>query len=789
MSCPCDIIVLPRRIFIPAGLGPTSLRKARTLGIFQDWRLSLLAGVGKRSVLHGWRARDRADLGLMLLEMGAYVFDVVDFYTALGAGETYLRTAQLSGAQRKLVALLGYRPRPAVGSQAFLAAEAEGERVISLPTGVGFRSGEFNGNPPQVFELERPVSIDPHVNRFTVDRVALDSITSATLDSVLVDPASVRVRAGDALVLDFAGHLRTGKVASVTRVTQRSRVPLARLGFASTVSVPAGAKYSTLRLWSGGGTLGLWKLGEIDSETETAISGNNVLLESVAPVRPGHLMLFELEGTLAARRVVGSAEVQRTLLPAQSSTIKDTTDVVQGKVESPPIKILIMRLSLDSALAWTTADAVKIVVHHPLVPAASVVVPLKETLESGDTISIPALVEAPRVDVTRLLLKDAHQDGVASAGSLDVIAHRAQIKQGDNWAKALVAPVTLFANILPVSRGESVHGEVLGVGDASQQQQTFTLRKKPLSYLNAATTSGIRSTLSVRVGGILWNETESSYGAGDGDRIYIVQHDEAGETQVVFGGGARPPTGAVVTADYRHGASAAVPPTGSITQLAKPFPGLTSVRNVLPAFGGADAESPRELAAYAPRSALLLGRAVSLSDLEAATASVSGVRAARTTWRWDKAGMRAVAEAQYIGSGQLREVIRARLRALTEPDAPIAVVRATPQTAMLVLDVEIQPEYLAADVIAAIREALYGAADLPGSGGPLRAERLGPEGIVFLSQVMMAVMSVAGVVGVRSVSLDGTAFAQSGRKPAAGCYFEFGEPGTITSGLVINGVA
>jgi hypothetical protein len=258
---------------------------------------------------------------------------------------------------------------------------------------------------------------------------------------------------------------------------------------------------------------------------------------------------------------------------------------------------------------------------------------------------------------------------------------------------------------------------------------------------------------------------------------------------VIFGGAARLPTGAAVTADYRFGGGAPVPPAGSITQLARPVPGLTSVRNVLPAFGGADAESPGELAAYAPRSALLLGRAVSLPDLEAAASAVPGVRAARALWRWDAAGMRAVAQVQYIGPAELREAIRARLRALAEPDAPIAALRAMPQAARLELDLEIHADYLEADVVAAVREALYAPAGLPGSGGLLRAERLGPEGIVFLSQVMAAVMGVAGAAAVRSASLDGAPFAQSGRQPAAGCYFDFGEPGTPSSGLLINGAA
>ncbi|HEV7800471.1 MAG TPA: hypothetical protein VGP15_05290 [Burkholderiales bacterium] len=789
MTCPCDISVFPRALVIPAGLRASAFTHARTLGIFPDWRLSILAAIGAQPALRSWRARAPHDLGLMLAEMGAYVFDVSDFYDALVAGETFINTAQLTGAQRKLIALLGYVPRPAVGSQAYLATEADGRRVISLPTGVAFRSGEFDGNPPQVFELTSPASIDPRINRYTVERVARNEIRSSTLDAVLVHPGSVRVRAGEPIVLDFAGTLRSTRVSSIVPLALRSKAPASQLSFTTAVAVPAGATYSGLRILSSGGATGLWKLGQIGSDTETAISGSDVLLESLAPVHAGEIVLFEKDGALEARRVIATLERQCTLLPGLASTIKNASNVVTGTIESPAIKIAITRLTLDTALAWSSADASRIVVHHPLGIAARVLVPVKDSLEHDDPISIPALIDPPRVSVTRLLLEDVHHEGVATSGALDATAHTAAINQGEDWGKTLNAAVTLYANVLEVSRGETVLGEILGAGDASQTRQTFKLKKKPLTYLAAATASGMKSTLSVRVGGVLWHAVETFYGVTDSDRVYLVRHDDAGETFVVFGGGARLPTGAAVTADYRYGAGAAVPPAGSIAQLAKPFPGVNSVRNVLPAFGGADAESARELAVYAPRSALLLGRAISLPDLEAAAATVSGVRAARAAWRWDDAGLRAVAQVQYIGSEQVRETIRARLRALAEPDAPIRVLRSLPQTATLVLALEVHPDFLAADVIGAAREALYREPALPGTGGVLRPEQLGPEGIVFLSEIAAAVMAVAGVAALQSVSFDGTPFVQSGRRPAAGRYFDFGEPGTATSRLVINGAA
>jgi len=788
MSCPCDEYVFPTARRIPAGLRGGAFQKARALGIFPDWRTSTLAGIGAETALDEWRAREPHDLGLMLVEMGAYVFDVCDFYDALIAGETFLLTAQLAEAQRRLVALLGYVPRPAIGAEAYLAAIADGRRVITLPKGVGFRSGAFDGEPPQVFELTEPASIDPRVNRLTVARVPQNTIPGSTLASLLVDPGSIRVRVGDPLVLDFNGTLRTTRVSSIVPVPRRGRTPAATLSFTTSVSVPAGATYSSLRILASGGGRGLWKHGLIGAETETAISGSDVLLDTVASIHPTDIVLFERQGALEARRVTATIDRQRTLFATLTSTLKSGTTVI-GTLDSPPIKVAISRLSLDAALTFTNSDVDKVIVHHPLGAAARILVPEKETLSDSDPISVPGLIDPPRTSIVRVLLDDVHQEGVSAAGSVDSATKAATLAQGQNWGKALTAAVTLYGNVLAVSRGETVDQETLGIGDPSQPRQVFKLSKKPLTYLSAANANGYSSTLKVRVGGVLWREVDSFYGKTDRDRVFIVRQSDEGDSYVHFGGGAPLPSGVVVTASYRYGAGAAVPPAGSITQVARPVPGIGSVRNVLPAFGGGDAESPHELAFYAPRSALLLGRAISLPDLEVAAATVTGVRAARAMWRWDDAGLRAVAQILYIGSEQLVETVRAKLRALTEPDAPISVVRALPQNSHLSIGVAVLPEYTPKDVIGAVREALYRKPDLPGTGGLLRAERLGPEGVVFLSEIAAAVIGVDGVGGMQSVTFDGAPFVQSGRKPLPGKYFDFGEPGTTSSRLVINGVA
>ena len=59
----------------------------------------------------------------------------------------------------------------------------------------------------------------------------------------------------------------------------------------------------------------------------------------------------------------------------------------------------------------------------------------------------------------------------------------------------------LLGNIISTSRGETVKPETLGVGDSSIANQSFTLKKSPLTYLPSPsenTPSGLTSTLKVR---------------------------------------------------------------------------------------------------------------------------------------------------------------------------------------------------------------------------------------------------------------------------------------------------
>ena len=337
--------------------------------------------------------------------------------------------------------------------------------------------------------------------------------------------------------------------------------------------------------------------------------------------------------------------------------------------------------------------------------------------------------------------------------------------------------------MVKASRGEVVLTEILGSGDASVINQSFKLKKNPVTYTPSPTAgndTGVASTLKVYVGGIRWTEVPTFYGAAPDAQVYIVRQNDDGESIVTFGDGVRGSrliTGSNnLIATYRFGAGKATPPDGSIHQLGKPVKGIKSVRNPVMASGGDDAEPASGLRTYAPRSALLLGRAISIHDMEAAAASVGGVRAVRAEWRWNEQRQRPVVQISYIGAAGVAATVSQKLRGLADPTTPIDVAPAQPITSSLSISIAIDPRHLEPAVLAAVRTALM--------DGLLSLEQIGIGLALFRSRIFDAVLTALGTVAVTGLLLNGRRFDPYGVSPGAGKYFDF-ENGA----LILNGKA
>ena len=799
MNCPCDRFDFPPPLYIPAGLP----QLPRQIASFPEFRRALLHDVGAKPSLQMWRGRQPDDFGMMLIEMWAYVCDVTAFYDQVAADEAYVRTAVRRESLCRLVALLGYRSRPAVGASVALAAFADGRRAVKLPTGTAFRSDAFDGHPPQVFELTAERTIHPFFNAWTLQTRRPDTFgpIALNLTYLLCVSGSVTVKQDDLVLVRIGPQRLARNVKKVAAHTGADGARYSKVEFASAISIPAHTPVMSVSIAQPTFTAGLWPKS-FDSDNAFSLTELIILgAGGIAPhtpyayldtiyqaVRAGQDIIFAVKDTLAARRILGTSQQPRIATEASSTTFKDAANNVIT-VPIPATKTTVTKVILDSDIEvkiafalgsaggpFASADLADIAVHLGFVPAGVVTVEAATTLAEADLLHVALPIEQP-LDADfpgQFQLEDKNLTGVAVNGTLDPHTGVFELGQDAGWDPALTVPVKLYGNIVTATRGETVHAEPLGFGDAALASQTFKLKKSPLTYLPSPTQGndlGVANTLKVYVDNIQWSEVRSFFNVPSSAEVYIVRENEDGESSVTFGDGsrgARLPTGAPVIAHYRFGAEAAMPPAGGIHQIARPAKGLSSIRNPVAAAGGADAEPVAQLRRYAPRSALLLGRAVSLADLEAAASSAEGVRNVRAEWRWNLQRQSPVAQIFYIGEVALDEPITQRLRGLTQPDTPIDVTPATPVPATLAIQITVDPRHLEATVLAEVRSSL-----MDPLNGLLAPERVGIGLALFRSRIFEFVCAIPGATAVTDLQFNHAPFGEWGITPGVGRYFDF----------------
>jgi hypothetical protein len=613
-----------------------------------------------------------------------------------------------------------------------------------------------------------------------------------------------------------------------------------KVEFNSAISIPGNTPVSQVRLLKPASTATLWKLPAVSSSSFGSFAGDTLAFKAsfeevankflseaieeigatsanVAPIssfgsatqlvldglyrqiRSGSYVLLSRESEYRWFRITRVFEAMREISGETRSQLKDANGAVVGSITTPPLTtpVTILRLDADinasgrstlsAPVDWPASSPEDITVHFGLSDAGTVTVEARTTLEPTDPLIATGALELPGTTPppSRFLLEDFNNQGLLIIGTLNFNDGSLALDQTASLEEALAAPVKLYGNVIKASRGETVSAEVIGSGDASAANQYFKLSKKPLTYAlspTAGNESGAASTLKVYVDGVLWSEVPSFFGVASDGQVYVVRQNDEGDSVITFGDGvrgSRVPSGTDnVVAYYRYGAGAASPPAGSITQLAKPAQGLKSVRNPVGAAGGTDAEESTGLRTFAPRSALLLGRAVSIQDMEAAAAA-QGVRAVSAEWRWNQTKQRPVVQIYYIGEPGIESKIAQALRALADPTTPINVSAATPVAREISLDIEINPRYLEEDVLVAVRDAL-----LNKETGLLSPERIGIGKPLYRSRIFETVLAVAGALAVRGLLIDGVGFSDFAITPGAGNYFDF-ESGAV----LLNGKA
>lgn len=815
----------------------------RQLYEFVDLRAAMLDRARLQGALAEWKARAPDDYGVMWLEMQAYVGELLSLYDKAIADESYVRTAKLRPSLRRLLGVLGYVPRPAVAATVDLALIAGGAQPVTLPAGTGFRSGAFGAEPPQVFELISPATIHPALNRWAVTTpratTISGSITTMLLDPASARVAVDDVVLVELSAADADAHVR--KVTNVARIVDDAGQRVVEVTFDRAVDAGAGRPVSGVRLRKPTRTASLkspsavggddpsfhpyYAYGgefydELLAKNPELAAGVQDLIDAGYPAPPVHFpwMQFILDGVyrearadarfLVTRedetrwaRIYTRGEEDFTIVASSTTAAYTITiagpdnDISMPAQTIPAVKAVFTRITtadyLDApdrkasptSIDWQdpalAPDGFTIGVG--LVTAGRALGPALRSVLATDPLGA-ARARAPVGSIAatdRLLLKDAEARGVSIAGGVNFTTRALELDPDASWTPGLATPLTAYGNVVTAVRGETVNGEVLGSGDATQVMQSFTLAKKPLTYMavaGAATDSGVAAALSVWVDGLLWTEVPSFFGQGPDAQVYVVRQGDDDASTITFGDGvrgARLPTGAGnVVASYRWGAGAAMPPAGSIAQLAKPVAGLEAVVGPVAAAGGADAEDAESLRELAPRSALLLGRAISIEDMEVAARLVPGVETARAEWAWDPRRLRPGVKVWIVGGAVT--TVEQRLRELTDPDTPITVAFATPVAKTFAIDLELDPRQVAETVLAAATDALLG------EDGWFRPARLGIDRPLLRSPLLAFLLSIPGVTGVRGLVFDGASLLGYGVAPGPGAYFDLAAGTAVT---------
>jgi hypothetical protein len=180
---------------------------------------------------------------------------------------------------------------------------------------------------------------------------------------------------------------------------------------------------------------------------------------------------------------------------------------------------------------------------------------------------------------------------------------------------------------VPVVQGYPVTASVLSAAASGDPDQQYSV-----------TLGLLEDTLSVYVGGELWDKVDSLVDSGPGDMHYEVKYDTSANPFILFGDGvygAIPPGASAITADYvwSDGEDQDVGP-GEIDVIGGALASTVVVINPDAATGGYSGDGVEEMRRLAPQALRTIWRAVTAPDLVDLAKQVSGVYSAKLKTPW-----------------------------------------------------------------------------------------------------------------------------------------------------------
>ena len=356
------------------------------------------------------------------------------------------------------------------------------------------------------------------------------------------------------------------------------------------------------------------------------------------------------------------------------------------------------------------------------------------------------------------LMKSSEEDKIVSEiAFVDMLVHNEHTSITLRYPLSNVydaATVMINANVVGATHGETVE-EVIGTGDATVANQSFKLRKKPLTFTSAPTATGGKSTLQIRVNDILWEEVTSLNELDGISRNYVVHADNELNETIIFGDGKRgarlPSAVENVKAIYRSG----IGPEGEVSadslSLLQSRPlGIRSVTNPLKASGAAEQESLENARINAPRTVLTMNRIVSLQDFEDFVQTFAGIGKGQVValWRGERKIVHITIAAEsgdgVLEGSSLHQNLTSAIILHSDSEREVLIDSYVLRRFNLTGRLLISADYLKENVEAAVRNTLI-------FKFSFKNRNFGQD--VFVAEIISAIQGVQGIVAVDIDSL------------------------------------
>lgn len=727
--------------------------------------------------------RDADDPAVALVDAWAAVADVITFYQERIANEGFLRTATERRSVLELARAVGYELSPGLAASVFLTFLVEdapgAPPVVNVPKGTKVQSIPGQDELPQTFETMEAIEARGEWNALRLAVPANpqpsppaplpQTITPATTE-LWLRGTSTRLQPGDPLLIGFSQSAGADRWCLVTlrsidpdTARNATRVswggPLAEQPSARVAGkqpLPAAPRVFAMRQQAG-------LFGNLAPDpTVLPEAQKNALTAALA--RPVSGAAIELDATYA-----GALPKSLVVLVAKGSILSFTIERAStlGRADfmlSAKVTRLELDAEIDAAASLDRRSTVVLLQSEalpilPEIPASS--------SEQGAT-QAPARTETLATELTVDRIVAGLRSGQPVIVSGETLAGRTANElvvlsgttDNDGTTTLHFRPplqetyraetVRIAANGVRATHGETIADEVLGSGDGRLANQRFRLRRAPLTYVAAPVAGGAKSTLEVRVNGLLWQEAPSLFGLTSRSTAYTVRRENNGDTCVIFGDGhtgARLPSGQEnVTATYRcgMGADGNVAPEALSLLQTRPL-GIRGVTNALAARGGTPPETLESARDRAPRTVLTLGRVVSQTDFEELALSFAGIGKAQSVLLWTgEARLLHLTVADILGRGvdpasDLHRALVASVRTLGNGLHAFRIDAFTARFFEVGARLWIDPRFRQESVVAAVRDALAEA---------FRFERRAFGQGVAASEVVAVMQGVDGVVAV-----------------------------------------